>query len=789
MQHFKAMLISYLILLALLLSSTIPAIASHSPSETIKIQLKWKHQFQFAGFYMALEKGIYRDAGLNVQLIEGHADKSPVDSIIRAGAQYAVSDTGAMIYNAKGLPVQVVAAIFQHSPLILVSRQSLDISNPIHIKQQRIMLQPGYQMAEAVAALKKAGISNSDFIRQASTYQINDLIQGKTDIFSAYSTNEPYYLRQQGWPYHLFRPIDYGIDFYGDILITHSDEIRQHPDRVEAVRKASIAGWKYALEHIDETIAVIQKKYNTQHKSREHLLFEANAIADIMMPKFINIGYMSMQRWQAIADVYQQQGLLDKTFKPQSFVYQAKPNIIDTLKQHPQSVLLFFFGMIILFTVLHLLHLKRAIRRRTHELKESNQQLNQEIEIRLNTEKDLQKAIIKAEKANIAKSEFLAVMSHELRTPIHGLIGCLDLLKLKTLNPDAHSYIEQASKASHSLHILLNDILDLSKIEAGAMQLHIAPFSIVDCIQDSVSPLLTVAQQKNLTISCQSKQTPCTMHGDISRMRQILLNLIGNAVKFTEKGFVRIEISYSGALLTCTVHDSGIGISEQDQEHIFEPFTQSKALMERQHSGTGLGTSIVKRFIELMHGTISVESKLGEGSRFTFTIPCHMQGSILPHHIQLQEPLESSPTTTKTLLSNAPTTQRILLAEDDAISRKIASKRLEQADFSVDIAHDGLQAWSNFQQAWQQNTPYDFVLLDIRMPGMDGIAVTQKIRELEMQNAVINTPILGLSAHATEEVRQQCLNAGMNDFLIKPVEPNTIIQTINNLMQDKTLAA
>ncbi len=747
----------------------------------VRIQLKWKHQFQFAGFYMALEKGFYHDAGLDVRLIEGGPKHQPVPLLLQEKADYAVTDTGAMISRGKGQLVKVIAVIFQQSPLILISRDDLDISKPENLHGKRIMMLSGDQMPEVIAALQRAGIKNSDYIRQPISFNIEDLLKGKTDAYGGYSTNEPYYFYEHHLKYHIFRPIDFGIDFYGDVLITSDKEITQHPEHVKAIKDASIKGWQYALSHIDETIALIQQKYNTQHKSYDALLFEANAIRDLMMPDFVNVGYMNINRWQSIAKVYQEQGLLDKDFAVADFIYHPQPTLWQSIHKHQKVLWALLACFIFIISLMHFLHLKRAIRMRTYELERINKHLNQEISEHKLTEEKLRKAIIKADKANLAKSEFLAVMSHELRTPIHGIVGTLDMLAESNLNAEDHINLEYASSATRSLQLLVDDILDLSKIESGAMTLNITPFLLNPCIHDVMSTFILTAREKNIRLEAYFHHVPSILHGDMVRIRQVLINLIGNAVKFTHKGYVRLDMRYQENILEFAIKDTGIGISQEEQEQIFEPFTQSQMLMEREHDGTGLGTTIVKRFADLMHAQVHVQSVLGEGSTFTFKLPCEMEGDTMDGEWHMQT---SKQPKLRPIQPQSNQTWRILLAEDDPISRRIAYKRLSKAGFILEVAEDGLQAWEYFQNAWHNNQHYDFVLLDIRMPNMDGMSVTRHIRSLETaQGNEKHTPILGLSAHATEEIRQQCLNAGMDDFLIKPVDPDTIMHTIKSMLE------
>ncbi|MFQ5581703.1 MAG: ABC transporter substrate-binding protein [Mariprofundaceae bacterium] len=339
--------------------------ANTSNLEPVSLQLKWKHQFQFAGYYAALEKGFYADEGLNVRLIEGGPEHPPVDKLLAGQVDYAVADAGAVLYRAEGKPIVILASIFQHSPQVIYTRA--DIHTPADLRGRRVMLQKGFLTIEVLAVLQHFGIHSQDFNRQLIG-SIDDLIEDRTDAFPGYSTNEGFRLEQHGIPFRTFRPMDYGIDFYGDTLVTTGSEVNNHPERTAAFRRATLKGWEYALEHMEEIIELIKRKYDTQHKSRSHLLFEAKAIHDLMLPDVVPVGFSNPKRWQEVATTFQQQGLLDADIDWQGFLYQPKPGLMDYAGEHQLeliagSVLLLF----LIFTV-YILQLRRSVRSRTAEL-------------------------------------------------------------------------------------------------------------------------------------------------------------------------------------------------------------------------------------------------------------------------------------------------------------------------------------------------------------------------------------------------------------------------------------
>ncbi|MES0370721.1 MAG: ATP-binding protein [Mariprofundaceae bacterium] len=395
-----------------------------------------------------------------------------------------------------------------------------------------------------------------------------------------------------------------------------------------------------------------------------------------------------------------------------------------------------------------------------------------------NSESKLHLAVRQAESANQAKSDFLSTMSHELRTPIHGIIGLQRLISDDTenLSHEQRENLLLAQQSAKSLRALVNDILDLAKIESGNIELVKTRFKLQNCICDALIPFRVHALEKGVLLSLHIKNTPKTIISDESRLRQILLNLIGNAMKFTHQGEVSVHVTEKSNQLEFIIKDSGIGIAKEDLKHVFEPFVQSSKELELQQLGTGLGTSIVKRFVELMGGSIRVESKLGEGSCFTFSIPCYPDGNetISCDIDSTTELFHASPEAGKEeRTDHQSTTLRVLLAEDDPIGQRIASKQLTKAGIEVHIVDNGELAWEKMQ-----NHSYDLLLTDIRMPLIDGIELTRKIRALEKKSNSPRLPIIGLSAHALEEVANECIEAGMDHFMAKPVDPEKILSAI-----------
>jgi signal transduction histidine kinase/CheY-like chemotaxis protein len=701
--------------------------------EQVTLQLGWKHQFQFGGYYAALEKGFYSVAGLDVNFLEGGPGKTCVLIMMSGRAQFCADDGDNIFHFIKGVPLVALAAIFQNSPTALLTLRDSGLNTPHDLIGKRVeAIHGGFPMPEIMAMFRREGVSLNKIEKKEDSFGVDKLINGDVDAIYGYVSNEPKLLEKKGVAYNLIRPRSYGIDFYGDSLFTSKQEVEDHTERVKAFREASLRGWRYAMANQEEIVDLILRKYNRQ-LSKDHLLYEARTIEKLMQIKLVEVGHMNPARWRHMADLMVDQGLVKSGYSLKEFIYD--PNF------RPDYTRI----VVILVGVVTLSGLGIAF------LVYYNARMSKEISERKRAESDLARAKEEAEFANQTKSRFLAAASHDLRQPIHAISLFSTALQTRLKESRNAKLVSKIQSSLNSLGGMLDGLLDMSRLENHAIVSQPHDFSVQTILDEIISEHTPAADAKNLDLTVVGSSA--VLHSDQTLLSRIIGNFVSNSIRYTERGRVLIGCRLHGDTVRLEVWDTGIGMSTDDVDHIFDPYLRLDGARIHAADGLGLGLSISDGLAQLLGHPLTVRSTEGAGSLFAIEVP---KGT------RVQDPAKNKPA--------APTYTDIfhghivLVVDDNA--NVLDGMKTVLTDWGCHVVVARSQA-DALDAARTLDSSLDVVITDLNLSqGDTGIALLENI-ENELGR---NVPAIIVSGDTQPERRREIEAAGYF-LLTKPIQP------------------
>jgi signal transduction histidine kinase len=577
--------VKYVILFLLLLQTiVINAQFLPQPNEKVTIYLGWSHQFQFAGYYAAIEQGYFDELGLEVELVPGTGEDN-INAIIGKNYDYGIITAGILLSSDSLEKLSVLGAIMQQSPVSLVALKSSGVNNLLDLNESNIV-----GSTETRMMLISAGVDINSVNFHGSSSSFNNLISGKYDAISFFLTDQKKLLGNDSLLFTIFRPMEYGINFYGECLFTSREEIKQNPERAQKIKDAVVKGWEYAVNHQDETIDLIQQKYKSNH-TREDLSQEAEIIIhSLILPRFHDIGDMQNNKWEQMAELIYEFGLVDKPIVLEGFIFKPPAEDAKNLKAIIWiiSVIVLIITGFLLLVILYNKQLKMAVKARTNSLEKSNQEMDR----------------------------FVYSISHDIRSPLSSVQGLINIMKIDS--SEHEKYLGLIESSIIKLDNYTKDILDYTRNSRAKVSPRI--INLNEVVDKCVSQLKYADNADNIDFYKDvDLQEP--FFTDPWRLEVILNNLLSNSVKYKEKSraqsFVKVNANLIDDKLRLEIEDNGIGIDKVHLKKIYGMFYRAS----EDSRGSGLGLYIVSETVTLLQGSINIQSVVGEGTSITLEIP------------------------------------------------------------------------------------------------------------------------------------------------------------------------
>ena len=573
-----------LLFLVLLYGSTVKAQLLPQQTEEVSIYLGWNHQFQFAGYYAAMEKGFFEEAGLEVNLIPTTGEKA-VEVVVSHKYDYGVGTSGVLLSSKHYQEITVLAAILQQSPVSLIALKSRGLNNLGDFNNSDVI---GSTEIKAMMVSAGVDISTVNFHGTAGTF--DELIAHKYDGITYFITDQAKLLGNDSLLFNIFRPIEYGINFYGECLFTSREEIELHPERSQKMRDAVIKGWQYTIENPEEIINLILLKYNAG-LSREDLAREADiTIQKLILPRFHDIGDMQQSKWEQMADLLYDFGIVPEPLNLKGFIYTP---ITDDSKKLMKiiwltSVIILIIGGFLLMVILYNKQLKIAVATRTKSLEKSNKEMDR----------------------------FVYSISHDIRSPLSSIQGLINIMKI---DPNENEkYLNLIESSIIKLDNYTKDILDYTRNSRAKLSPQLIDLN--EIVDKCIGQIKYASNSNNMEFNKNINLSE-PFHTDSWRFEVILNNLLSNAVKYREKSrnqpFVNIDASITKNKLRLNITDNGIGIDKSHLGKIYDMFYRAS----EDSQGSGLGLYIVSETVVLLGGSIDIKSTVGEGTTINLELP------------------------------------------------------------------------------------------------------------------------------------------------------------------------